>query len=80
MCKIKWKDKHFSSTLLAAYDQHLLFSGFPAVLCAPALKMSSFYLWKAVDHPHACVAAALQTERATQALPAQPFTTAEGTC
>lgn len=55
------------------------FSGFPAVLCAPALKLS-FYLWKAVDDPHACVAAALQTERTTQALSARTSTAAEGTC
>lgn len=79
MCKTKWKDKGFSSTLLAAYDQRLLFSGFPAVLCAPALKLS-FYLWKAVDDPHACVAAALQTERTTQAPSARTSTAAEGTC
>lgn len=77
MWKIKGKHKRFSSTLPAAYDQRLLFSGFPAVLCAPAPKLSSFHLWKAVDDPHA---AALQTERATQALSTRPFTAAEKTC
>lgn len=37
MCKIKWKDKRFGSTLLAAYDQRSLFSGFP---CSPLCSRS----------------------------------------
>lgn len=67
--KIRWKDKRFGSTLLAAYDQRLLFfPGFPAVLCAPAPKLSSFHLWKAVDHPRCSLC------------PLGLFAAAEGTC
>lgn len=49
------------------------FPGFPAVLCAAALKPSSFYLWKAADDPRARAAAAPPPERATPAPSARPF-------